>query len=173
MGPFLDFRGFNFDKLEDNLYLYTGVFLSEVSRRWLLETFHPRHPVLFADHVTLSFKPTLEEVKKIKNWYNEFGTKEIGIQIVRHVIDEFAQAVVIRLLDSIPPYCIRNLLHITISCGETIRPSYSNILIEKSGEIITPPSYIILGEVGVCSYIDRQILPEHMWKRRGLYSPIL
>ena len=174
MGPFVDFKGFNFDKLCSNLYIYTGIFIDTESRNHILERFPPIHPNIFVDHITLCFKPSFEEVMATDFWTDDNGEK-VPFEILESAEDEFGQAVKVRIrpwVDTEHLPCRNEILHITISCADGISASYSNKLLQNSTckPLKASALYCFNGDVGVCMYSDRQFVPEYMWKRRGLIS---
>lgn len=164
----INFKGFaSLEKLPEKLYIYTGVFLQEYDRAKILEAFPPKHPNVYADHVTFWFKPNPEEVRKIYEM-NSPVTQEIYIKVVGYAEDEKAQAILVEFPHvDLTKFEIKNkLLHITISCADGVSPAYSNELLEKA--TATPRGVIAIGQLGVCSHADRAYLPQGMWKRRGL-----
>jgi hypothetical protein len=105
--------------------VYWAVKLDKKSKSNLLSLFPPRHKNVYADHMTIVFRPS----KKI----NETLMKECGTRVKLNVIgygeDKNCQAVVVhsnsvsRIGGGIP--------HITISCSEEVKPVYSNIMLGK------------------------------------------
>lgn len=163
-----DFSGFNFEKALSRLYIYTGVFLTEWDRNRLLNHFRPKHPVVYADHATLCFKPSIEQVEIVK----KENFPELFMEVVGYAEDDKAQAVSVAFIWAKLPdkgIEIKNeILHVTISCAEGVSPAYSNELLKN----VKPwPGIITMGFIGilgVCAQTDRNHLPQEMWKRRGL-----
>jgi hypothetical protein len=106
--------------------VYIGLFLTEESRGKLLGMYKPLHKNVHADHVTLVFKPHEEVVKLVQS---KIGTKML--LCVRGLSwDEKCQTAVVSL-DSVP-FCANKTPHITISCADGVKPSYSNELLAKA-----------------------------------------
>ena len=92
--------------------------LTPESQRRLLEMVPPVHPVVYAHHVTLAYKPddaTLAEFAPLEG-------KRLWIPVVGVAEDDKAQAVLVGA-DSTNEYA-----HITISTAEGVKPAYSNTL---------------------------------------------
>lgn len=165
----LDFKGFaSLEKLPEKLHIYTGIFLKEADRVALLKAFPPKHPNIYADHVTFWFKPELEQVMAI-NKMNSPTTQEFAIRVVGYAEDEKAQAVKIEFpwADLMGLVIKNEILHITISCADGVSPVYANELLKKA-DTWSGYGIIVVGLLGVCSHSDRTYLPQGMWKRRGL-----
>lgn len=113
--------------------LYSGIFLSDQSKKELLKNFPAIHKNVYADHVTLQYEPTE---------YNIRGTPIgdiVPIKIIGYYTDDLIQVV----------QCMYNneLYHITISCAHTINPSISNSIDEESWTQIKEIQ--LFGTVGV------------------------
>ena len=121
-----DFSGFNFDKLPSYLHLYTGIFLDDSVRNQILQLCPPRHSRVFADHITLVFKPSFDEVMAMENWTDDHGD-EVEFIVNYSVSDEHCQVLRVTLLaEGLPSK--NDIPHITISCAEGTSPAYSNKL---------------------------------------------
>lgn len=166
----LSFKGFSsFEKLPEKLYIYTALFLSEGSRRWILENYPPKHANVFADHVTLYFKPSLEQADLVLDLLERgVGGGFFLLDAVAYAEDDKGQALAIEIDSELSAYGVlaRNeIMHITISCADGVSPAYSNELLRDAHRVARRS---MLGELGICSHADRSHLPREMWKRRGL-----
>lgn len=101
--------------------IYWAVLLNEKSKQKLLEKHKPRHQKVYAEHMTILFGPTSEQNDKLIERAGEVVT----LTVVGSKSDDKGDAVVVtgesRLNGGVS--------HITISCGDKIRPSYSNELL--------------------------------------------
>lgn len=115
---------------------YTAIFLDEGSKRRLLMWWRtsvrlPLHPVIYADHVTLKYKPSKTEVER-----TPLGEHAL-VQVIGWASDEKGQAVLVR-----PSVASMNRYpHVTVACGKGVDPVYSNVLLgegynRKSGPIL-------------------------------------
>jgi hypothetical protein len=97
--------------------IYTALFVENISE--LLKIFTPLHSVVFGHHVTLEYDP--ENLNKIS-----VGKKH-KVKIIARVVDDKADILLVEtnLTDKKFP-------HITLSCKEGVRRSYSNELLEKA-----------------------------------------
>ena len=109
---------------ESSLPVYVGVFLDDSSRSRLLRDFPPKHPNVYADHVTLVFRPKESEVAQF-----DMGEK-VEIEVVGYAEDERGSAVTIRLPPGLKRLSQRDP-HVTISTANGVKPFYSNKLIAK------------------------------------------
>jgi hypothetical protein len=107
---------------------YTAIFLDEGSKRrllmwWRTSVRKPFLPVVFADHVTLKFKPSKSEIEKTPLGENAL------VQVIGFAEDEKGQAVLVR------PSVIRGsyLPHVTVTTARGVSPVYSNDLLAKGG----------------------------------------
>jgi 2'-5' RNA ligase len=117
--------------------VYIGVFLDEKSRTELLRLVMPRHANVFAEHVTVCFKPTEERLEQYRQgvaWANfasdawpiiKFGDR-VAFKAIGIAHDEKGQAVRVRGVPS-----SNENPHITISCAEGTKPMYSNQLLKE------------------------------------------
>jgi len=101
---------------------FLAIYLDEKSKQLLLNTFPPKHSKVFAEHVTLQFKPTPEQIEEFSH---KVG-KSVSFYVSSYAEDEQGQAVGIEenlRLDG-------KTTHITISSD--VPPVYSLELLEKS-----------------------------------------
>lgn len=104
-----------------NEILYWAILLDDVSKEKLLSFISPIHPNIYAEHITLCFKPIETQNKK---WGFLLG-KRVKIESQDYYEDEYGQAITITGItrdDNKPS-------HITISCANGVGPVYSNQLI--------------------------------------------
>lgn len=101
--------------------VYAAVFLTEDSKRRLLEKVPPKHPNVYAEHMTLGFGRHLKE---------KYPLGEV-IEILATTIheDERGQCVGVWPGDAAPLFWESQQPHITVSCAEGVKPFYSNELI--------------------------------------------
>lgn len=123
---------------EDEEPPYVGVFLTPEARRKLLRDFPPRHPEVRADHVTLLFKPTTEQLEDMRR---ELGMgRRVPLRVTGVAEDDKAQALEVELPEEIARRGQRRP-HVTISVAEGVQPVYSNELLEKGVRPIEPREY--------------------------------
>ena len=115
--------------------IYIGAFLDEESKARLLAAVPAQHPNVFAEHITLAFKPGLDSPLFLK-----LGeTVEYGV--LGYAQDARGQAVVISgpagMLgqNEFPP--------ITISCADGTKPFYSNELLSNNALTGIPPGLVL------------------------------
>lgn len=152
--------------------IYIGLMLSELDRDYILERFAPRHPNVFADHVTLTFKPDEMQTAVAEK---EFKGRPVECHVLAHVFDDKAQALWIgcNYHCGIDHTLIRNeILHITISCADGVSPVYSNEMLKKS----LVDRFILhrfFGFVNVVRHEDREKyqLSDELCRRRGIPVP--
>lgn len=157
-------KGFNFEKALDSQFVYTGVFLTEDFRDLLLRRFPPRHKNVYADHITLCFKPGITEGLKVLHHEHT----EVLFCVVSHVSDEKGQIVGIEWLRPMEDFKISNdHLHITISCADGVEPIYSNDLAFDLEDLKPEDRLSSQGVLNVCLRSDKTVLPPTMLKRRG------
>lgn len=102
--------------------IYVGAFLDVDSIWRLLAWFPPHHSNVFAEHVTLCFKPTRDEL----DWWAMFLGDEVDVVVQDELSDDRGQAVLVKNMKS------KNKdPHVTISCAPGTKPVYSNELIAK------------------------------------------
>jgi len=110
---------------------FVAVFLDSASKGKLLGTFPPAHHNIHAEHVTVIFKPTQEQLKEMKD-SNLFG-KKFAIRVVGYAEDESGQAVKVEVPEAV--FSEGRIPHITISTATGIKPVYSTQLLQ-TGEVI-------------------------------------
>lgn len=167
----MDFSGFNFERIPSALYIYTGIFLSEQDRENFLKIFTPRHSNVFADHVTLCFRPSPEQVAVVQALMTSHQDQSVWLEITGHAEDDKGQAVSVRFADltSHGVEVKNSIPHMTVSCANGTSPVYSNELLARGPVMSLPPAgFGFRGTLGVCAVTDRNHLPREMWKRRGL-----
>ncbi len=109
---------------------YIGVFLAKASQGELLHAVPPKHAKVAADHVTVIFKPTPED---LANYAPKLGTS-IQITATHEVSNDKVQAVKVT---GVPAG--NREPHITISHGEGVSPVESNKILHEPGRQLTPP----------------------------------
>lgn len=103
--------------------LMIQVVLDGVSRSALIKAFPPTHANVYAHHVTVAFKPSIEQAQELSPQCGQ----EISFSTIAEAADENGQAVLISGVDS-----NNEFPHITISTAEGVKPSYSNELFKNS-----------------------------------------
>jgi hypothetical protein len=104
----------------------------------VLELFPPAFPNIHADHLTIKYDISSEEISSL-----EIG-KKVSLKVIGLAQDDKAQAILIETgLSS------NQFPHITISTAEGTRPVYSNELIEKKGYKKLDIPVLIEGVVGM------------------------
>lgn len=98
---------------------YTALFI--LNQEELFKAFPPRHAHVFGHHVTLEFNPA--------NFDNIHAGKKSKLKIIARIYDEKGDALLVETDRS-----KKNHPHITLSCGEGTRRSYSDEMIEKAFE---------------------------------------
>ncbi len=116
--------------------IYVGVFLDNVQRERLLAAVPAKHGTVHADHVTLVFRPSPQEVGR----YLLGSTVEL--EIVGEVFDEKGQAAIVSGAVS----CNKHP-HITIATAPGTKPVYSNELLEKCPHRALTPSVKLVGVI--------------------------
>ena len=118
------------------LPLYIGIFLSKAERAKLLRDFPPVYENVFADHVTLIFKPKESDLSNYP-----LGTI-VRLKVVGYAQDQNGSAVVVDLPSEIKKLSQRSP-HITISTAPGTKPVYSNKLISKPSNVerVSPKTY--------------------------------
>ncbi len=107
---------------------FLAIYLDEKSKQLLLNTFPPKHSKVFAEHVTLQFKPTPEQIEEFSH---KVG-KTVTFYASSYAEDKQGQAVGIEenlRLDG-------KMTHVTISSN--VPPVYSLELLEKSATHCDP-----------------------------------
>lgn len=116
--------------------IYIGVFLNLEQREKLLSCVPPKFEKVHADHVTLIFRPTDEDVASFA-----LGS-QVEFEIVAEVADDRAQAVLVAGVASRNKYP-----HITIATAPGTKPVYSNELLEKCTHRVLTPSVKLVGTI--------------------------
>lgn len=118
------------------LPLYIGIFLSKAERAKLLRDFPPVYDNVFADHVTLIFKPKESDLSNYP-----LGTI-VRLKVVGYAQDQNGSAVTVDLPSGIKTSPGQKP-HITISTANGVKPVYSNKLISTASNVerISPKTY--------------------------------
>lgn len=119
---------------------YLGVFLTPEAKQKVLERFPAKHENLQADHVTLMFRPTDEDMEQVRENL-QLGQK-VPLKVTGYVEDEKGQALVVELPPEIQAQSRRSP-HLTLSLAPGIEPIYSNELIQ--GNVIDVPPFELEG----------------------------
>ncbi|XP_047146565.1 uncharacterized protein LOC105843712 isoform X1 [Hydra vulgaris] len=130
----------------DNV-LYAALYLDDESRQLLLKEFHVVHANVHADHMTLIYKPSLEDLNSL-----ELGSHH-QVKVVGYMLDSDVEVAVVEALD----LCKLPQPHITISTSKHASPKQSIAALTRHGEWVKPKEEIILqGVVGVQIAINEQ-----------------
>ena len=121
---------------------YLAIILTEESQKLLLTKFPPSHPKIYAHHVTVVFKPTVEIYEK----YEKYLGSKVDVRVYGYTKDEKGEAVVVDtdILED-------KRHHITISTNNT-PPFYSKTLVEKGYKDLTEPFMLR----GIFEFIDHK-----------------
>lgn len=125
--------------------VYAAVFLTEDSKKLLLEKVPAKHPTVFAEHMTLAFGRHMRDEYPIG--------KKIQLYAYAHFADERGQCV------SVWSHQTRGLLwesqipHVTLSCAEGVKPFYSMEMLKDPTKL--PVEDIALILEGVVDYHPR------------------
>jgi hypothetical protein len=108
---------------------YLAIFLTEESQKLLLSKLPPTHPKVYAHHVTVAFKPTVD----VYEYYKKYLGQKIALRVYGYTKDEKGEAVVVDtdILED-------KKQHITLSTNNT-PPFYSKILVEKGFATLGEP----------------------------------
>lgn len=112
--------------------IYWAVKLDDASRAALLTKFPAVHPNVFAEHMTIVFNPS-DGVNEAL--LPECG-KDVTLEVIGHGADAKGQAVVVRS-DAVSRIG-GGIAHVTISCANGTRPVYSNSLLQKHWDAVSP-----------------------------------
>ena len=130
------------DSVEPLTAHYNAIFLTNESQWLLLNTFHPAHPEILADHVTLSFEPTLQSLLHTK-----IG-KHVKVKVISMVDDKNVQAAVVVLPRGLSSE--NRIPHITLSKESHAFAKDSNKLLDCRKYIPMKDKEMILdGIIGV------------------------
>lgn len=96
---------------------YTGLFITDPKK--LCDIFPPKHVHIFGHHATLKFNP------------EDFSSIEVGrkskLKIIARIYDDKGDALLVETDRSEKQYP-----HITLSCAEGVRRSYSDEMIQSA-----------------------------------------
>lgn len=120
---------------EDEPPPYVGVFLDPETRQQLLRDFKPQHENVHADHVTIAFKPSEEDLKALRKAL-PFGSR-VPLKITGYAVDDKGQALTVELPPELREHTRRSP-HITLSTAPGVEPIYSNELIQRHFVEIPP-----------------------------------
>lgn len=120
--------------------MYITVILNKESVDKLKEEISPKYPEVFYHHMTLVYNPSEEEYEK----YEDMLGETVEFKVVKHCFDDKCQAVLVDTDLSMNEYP-----HITLSCTEDTKPTYSNQMLE--GSSCEDVSLILSGEIAVLS----------------------
>jgi len=120
--------------LQSKTPTYTAVFLDDESKRKLLSWWKSEVcqvlPVAYADHMTLRFKPSEDEVAKLA-----LG-EEADLHVIGWAADEKGQAVLVR--SEVPSSNLNP--HITVATAKGTSPVYSNKLLAQGHTKVSGPT---------------------------------
>ena len=118
--------------------MYWGFKLNPESVAKLLSHFPPLHPNVYAEHLTIAYRPSASVEKSLAPMCGEERT----VDVIGYAYDEYVQAVVVDGIPRLDP----GTPHITISCANGVGPVYSNTLLSKGYE--TVPTLQLHGRIG-------------------------
>jgi len=130
---------------EDEAPPYVGIFLTPEAKRKLLKDFPPKHPEVQADHVTLMFKPTPDQMEELRDRFRMGQT--VPVKITGRAEDDKSQALTVELPGDFQERS-KEQPHITVSVAEGVSPIYSNELLRGGAESIEPKVYSGYLDVG-------------------------
>ena len=137
--------------------VYTGIFLVPESQWKLVSLLPPTHTKVLADHITLTFKPSLESTKSIG-----IGRK-VSVMVKGLIDNSMVQVVTIDLPKGL--HSQNKHPHITISTEELSSPKLANDLLESQLAVSHVDSVKLEGVVGV---MVRKALPAEVKERKLL-----
>jgi hypothetical protein len=109
-----------------NKTTFWAVKLNQASRDLILTTFPPIHPNVYAEHMTIVFKPNDQiDAALMKEKGNSAGLKVIGYEE-----DDKGQALVVDCAEIVR--IGGGIAHITISCANGTKPVYSGQMLQKN-----------------------------------------
>lgn len=111
---------------------FLGIFLTSESKGKLLGRFPAIHDNIYAEHVTVIFKPTAENLNTMKS--SGLLGKTFDIIVTGYSENEMGQAVKVEVPEAI--FAEGRVPHITISTSKGIKPAYSTELLTT--EEVTP-----------------------------------
>lgn len=104
--------------------IYNAYVLTPDAQRKLMEIFPPKHNNTFYHHMTINFG--VQKLPKNLGWISE-------LTVIGYAEDDKGQAVVIQ-----EARADGGVSHITLSCAEGVKPVYSNELLAKGWDKISP-----------------------------------
>lgn len=116
--------------------IYWAVKLTDASKSKLLGLFPAKHSNVYAEHMTIAFKPPRGVDEALMK---ECGSK-VNLEIIGYAEDEKGQAVVVN--SQSVPRIGGGTAHITISCADGTKPFYSNKLVESGYDSLPPVSLV-------------------------------
>lgn len=119
--------------------VYWGVKLNPESVAKLLTHFLPIHSNVFAEHMTMAFRPNEEVDKQLQKMAGD----DVTLMVTGQASDEYGQAVTVAGVPRFDP----GQAHITISCAHGVGPVYSNTLLSKGQEPVASP-ITLSGKIG-------------------------
>ena len=120
--------------------LYAALYLTEESQQLLLDHFHVAHENVHANHMTLIYKPSLEELSGLK-----IGSHHL-VKVVGYVLSSDVEVVAVEKVN----ICKLPQPHVTISTSKHSSPKLSIEALTHQSEWVKPKEEIILqGIVGV------------------------
>lgn len=131
--------------------IYLGVFLDAASREKLLACVEPKHPKVFAEHLTLRFGIGEDMIPK-----DHLIGDKLTIECYGWAHDEKGQAVLCtnRGLEFL--LAPEQIPHITISCSDDTTPKYSSELLANKESV--KPFAVIVRLTGILDYFPRTTL---------------
>ena len=105
--------------LEDRTNMFVSAVLTPESHWRLLQRVPPIHPIVYAHHVTMAFKPEGDRLAR----YQALEGQRIKVPVTAVCMDDKAQAVLVGVESE------NEYPHITISVAEGVKPVYSNELL--------------------------------------------
>ena len=121
--------------------VYTGIFLTTESQWLLVSTYAPAFSNVFADHITLCFKPTPESIAA-----TVIG-KKVKVRVTGQVTDSGIQAVRIHVPNGVS-FDVDHP-HITISTDKNTSPRSSSIVLGKHLPSKSVKSLTLEGTIGL------------------------
>lgn len=120
---------------------FTGVFLTARAQWDLVSVVSPTHSRVYAEHVTLAFKPSIESLESL-----EIG-KKVAITVWGLGDDGEVQAVTVDLPDRVNS--LNKNPHITISTVPSSAPQFSNDMLSARPAMQLPNHLVLEGVIGV------------------------
>lgn len=125
------------ENFEDEDPPYVGVFLTPESREQLLKDFPPRHDDVQADHVTLAFRPTEEQMEALTA--DASLGEHMTLKVVGLAEDDKGQVLEVELPGGVERPDGRTP-HVTVSVTSGTPPIYSNELVGQARPV-APRTY--------------------------------